>query len=129
MIIAFVRFIPKPSSLASSVLAIANTLILTLRLSEPFNINNPKFNPNPNRLEVHYKVTSDILSQDQIESSCFVFLSRRGDYIDGEVDECVWEGIFPQNVPGYLRIGDMFDKSMGQDMVVARFSIYDPIHP
>ena len=78
-----------------------------------FVINNPRYNPNPNRLEVHYKVTSDTLSQDEVENSCFVFLSRRGDYIDVEVDEYVWQGIFPQNAPGSLRIGQWHDGVMG----------------
>ena len=96
--------------------------------SDSFFINNPNINPNPNRLEVHYKLTSNTISQYEVINSCFVFLSRRGNYIDVEVDECVWQGIFPQNVPGSLRIGQWHDGVMGQKHVVARFSIHDPIN-
>ena len=91
-------------------------------------VNDPQLNPNPNRIEVHYKVESDDIPGYTIESSCLAFLARENDNVPGELDECVWESIFPQDVPGYVRIGDRLDKAAGQDKVVARFSIHDPIN-
>ena len=112
------------------------------RDSIEFLVNDPAYNPNPNRLEVHYKVTSDTYLQYPVESSCFAHLARIEDHIDGELDECVWENIFPQEIPGSLRIGtsfdkdieyffgetDTFDRMAGQTYVVTRFQIYDPVH-
>lgn len=116
-----------------------------LRSSTDPTLNDLRYNPDPNRLEVHYKVASDTDPQDQIENSCFVHLKRKGDYIHGEVDGCAWEeDIFPQNTPGSVRIDtsfdeniehffgkrvkDSFDRITGQTQVVTKFSIHDPVH-
>ncbi len=79
------------------------------------------------RAEIHYTLASTTpqLTKNRIEGTCLFFFTIDEEALtaDYEIDECTHQDIFPQEVPGTMRIGDEADKydvRWGQTLVVAK---------
>ena len=78
------------------------------------------------RAEFHYllKPGSPTLDKREGKGSCLLFFSvdRENLTIDYEIDKCTHKNIFPETVPGKMRVADegtWVDEKTGQTMVVA----------